>query len=109
MNFQSSLSIPTAMVRRSGSSTTITNGRGGGNTSTGQGGGRLATANRNQLEPSPQELPVKDTDHAIDIASAERELLLVFFFVDFISTLFENYSNDFNENFVMFHSLFNKR
>ncbi|XP_046743905.1 mitogen-activated protein kinase-binding protein 1 isoform X1 [Diprion similis] len=67
----SSASIPTAMVRRSGSAATMTNGRGGANGPAGQGGGRLATANRNQLEPSPQELPVKDTDHAIDIASAE--------------------------------------
>ncbi|XP_025602508.2 uncharacterized protein LOC105683743 isoform X1 [Athalia rosae] len=66
-----SLSVPTAMVRRSGSTTTVTNGRGGANGSLGQGGNRLASANRNQLEPSPHELPVKDTDQAIDIASAE--------------------------------------
>lgn len=63
------------MVRRSGSTTAMTNGRGATNGSAGQGGSRLAPANRNQLEPSPQELPVKDTDHAIDIASAECKLL----------------------------------
>lgn len=33
----------------------------------------MSTANRNQLEPSPHELPVKDTDRAIDVASAECE------------------------------------
>ncbi|KAK2583706.1 hypothetical protein KPH14_009627 [Odynerus spinipes] len=57
-------------VRRSGSSGVITNGRSGGNIM-GQSGARLSVPNRNQLEPSPQELPVKDTDRAIDVASAE--------------------------------------
>ncbi|XP_043289122.1 mitogen-activated protein kinase-binding protein 1 isoform X3 [Venturia canescens] len=64
-----SLSIPGATIRRSGSSTVITNGRTSG--VVGQGTARLSVANRNQLEPSPQELPVKDTDRAIDVASAE--------------------------------------
>ncbi|XP_024944621.1 uncharacterized protein LOC107271231 isoform X2 [Cephus cinctus] len=64
-----SLSIANATIRRSGSSSVITNGRTGG--TTGQGNSRMAVANRNQLEPSPQELPVKDTDRAIDVASAQ--------------------------------------
>lgn len=75
-----SLSIAGATMRRSGSSTVITNGRTGG--VIGQGAARLSVASRNQLEPSPQELPVKDTDRAIDVASAECEYLinqLVFF------------------------------
>ncbi|XP_014476106.1 PREDICTED: uncharacterized protein LOC106745224 isoform X2 [Dinoponera quadriceps] len=71
-----SLSLPGTTVRRSGSSTIITNGRGGGGgggaSAIGQSGsGRMSTASRNQLEPSPHELPVKDTDRAIDVASAE--------------------------------------
>ncbi|XP_043289127.1 mitogen-activated protein kinase-binding protein 1 isoform X8 [Venturia canescens] len=66
-----SLSIPGATIRRSGSSTVITNGRTSG--VVGQGTARLSVANRNQLEPSPQELPVKDTDRAIDVASAELD------------------------------------
>lgn len=37
----------------------------------GQNASRMSTTNRNQLDPSPQELPVKDTDRAIDVASAE--------------------------------------
>jgi len=36
--------------------------------------------NRNQLEPSPQELPVKDTDRVIDVASAEREYFVSSYF-----------------------------
>ena len=66
-----SLSIPGTGMRRSGSSNVI-NGRSGGGI-LGQGNSRLSLANRNQLEPSPQELPVKDTDCAIDVASAERK------------------------------------
>ena len=50
----------------------ITNGRTG---ITGQSTARLSVASRSQLEPSPQELPVKDTDRAIDVAGAECELL----------------------------------
>ncbi|XP_017798430.1 PREDICTED: LOW QUALITY PROTEIN: uncharacterized protein LOC108579411 [Habropoda laboriosa] len=65
-----SLSLPGTAVRRSGSSTVITNGR-NGNSTIGQNASRMSTANRNQLDPSPQELPVKDTDRAIDVASAE--------------------------------------
>nr|XP_050853535.1 mitogen-activated protein kinase-binding protein 1 isoform X9 [Vespula vulgaris] len=65
-----SLCLPGTAVRRSGSSGLITNGRGSGNI-IGQSGARLSVPNRNQLEPSPQELPVKDTDRAIDVASAE--------------------------------------
>ncbi|XP_015602535.1 mitogen-activated protein kinase-binding protein 1 isoform X12 [Cephus cinctus] len=67
-----SLSIANATIRRSGSSSVITNGRTGG--TTGQGNSRMAVANRNQLEPSPQELPVKDTDRAIDVASAQLDM-----------------------------------
>ncbi|EFN81436.1 Mitogen-activated protein kinase-binding protein 1 [Harpegnathos saltator] len=70
-----SLSLPGTTLRRSGSSTIITNGRGSGGSGAsaiGQNGsGRMSTASRNQLEPSPHELPVKDTDRAIDVASAE--------------------------------------
>nr|XP_012217688.1 PREDICTED: mitogen-activated protein kinase-binding protein 1 isoform X2 [Linepithema humile]XP_012217689.1 PREDICTED: mitogen-activated protein kinase-binding protein 1 isoform X2 [Linepithema humile]XP_012217690.1 PREDICTED: mitogen-activated protein kinase-binding protein 1 isoform X2 [Linepithema humile] len=62
-----SLSLPGTTVRRSGSSTVITNGRGGA----GQNGSRMSATNRNQLEPSPHELPVKDTDRSIDVTSAE--------------------------------------
>ncbi|KAG7212590.1 hypothetical protein KM043_012885 [Ampulex compressa] len=65
-----SLSLPGTTVRRSGSTTIITNGRNVGN-AMGQNGSRMSVANRNQLDPSPQELPVKDTDRAIDVASAE--------------------------------------
>ncbi|XP_033193061.1 WD repeat domain 62 isoform X3 [Bombus vancouverensis nearcticus] len=65
-----SLSLPGTTVRRSGSTTIITNGRNGNNTM-GQNASRMSTTNRNQLDPSPQELPVKDTDRAIDVASAE--------------------------------------
>ncbi|XP_043495006.1 mitogen-activated protein kinase-binding protein 1 isoform X7 [Polistes fuscatus] len=64
------LCLPGTGVRRSGSSGVITNGRGNGNIM-GQSSARLSVPNRNQLEPSPQELPVKDTDRAIDVASAE--------------------------------------
>ncbi|XP_078051188.1 WD repeat domain 62 isoform X2 [Augochlora pura] len=64
------LNLPGTTVRRSGSTTVIANGR-NGSSSIGQGAGRLSTANRSQLDPSPQELPVKDTDRAIDVASAE--------------------------------------
>lgn len=56
-------------MRRAGSNTTI-NGRSGYN-QIGQSGNR----NRNQLEPSPQELPVKDTDQTIDVSSKERECI----------------------------------
>lgn len=59
-------------MRRSGSTTIITNGR---SSAIGQNGNRLSTANRNQLEPSPHELPVKDTDRTIDVASAECEYM----------------------------------
>lgn len=54
-------------IRRSGSTTAIANGR--SMSSIAQGGPRLSS--RKQLDPSPQELPVKDTDHAIDVVSAE--------------------------------------
>lgn len=65
-----SLSLPSTTVRRSGSTTIVTNGRGSAS-SLGQNGNKMSTINRNQLEPSPHELPVKDTDRTIDIASAE--------------------------------------
>ncbi|XP_043514267.1 uncharacterized protein LOC122530918 [Frieseomelitta varia] len=65
-----SLSLPGATVRRSGSTTIITNGR-NGNSTIGQSATRMTATSRNQLDPSPQELPVKDTDRAIDVASAE--------------------------------------
>ncbi|XP_011352120.1 uncharacterized protein LOC105287932 isoform X3 [Ooceraea biroi] len=65
-----SLSLPGTTVRRSGSTTIVTNGRSGANM-IGQNGNRMSAMNRNQLEPSPHELPVKDTDRAIDVASAE--------------------------------------
>jgi len=67
------------MVRRSGSASIVTNGRGGANP-VGQNGNRMSAVNRNQLEPSPHELPVKDTDRVIDVASAEREYFVFFFF-----------------------------
>ncbi|XP_066601147.1 mitogen-activated protein kinase-binding protein 1 isoform X2 [Prorops nasuta] len=62
------LSLPNSTVKRSGSSSVITNGRSGPPS---QSGNRMSVTNRSQLEPSPQELPVKDTDRAIDVASAE--------------------------------------
>ncbi|XP_076278563.1 uncharacterized protein LOC143208238 isoform X3 [Lasioglossum baleicum] len=64
------LNLPGTTVRRSGSTTVIANGR-NGSSSIGQSTGRISTTNRSQLDPSPQELPVKDTDRAIDVASAE--------------------------------------
>ncbi|XP_025993877.1 mitogen-activated protein kinase-binding protein 1 isoform X7 [Solenopsis invicta] len=64
-----SFSLPGTTVRRSGS-TIIANGRNNTNM-IGQNGSRISAANRNQLEPSPHELPVKDTDRAIDVASVE--------------------------------------
>ncbi|XP_063985422.1 mitogen-activated protein kinase-binding protein 1 isoform X3 [Diachasmimorpha longicaudata] len=57
--------IPT--IRRSASNATIANGR--AVSSIAQGGPRLSS--RKQLDPSPQELPVKDTDQTIDVASVE--------------------------------------
>lgn len=62
-------------MRRSGSAI-ITNGRSSAST-IGQNGSRISAANRNQLEPSPHELPVKDTDHAIDVASVECEYIKI--------------------------------
>ena len=64
------MSLPGTTVRRSGSTTIITNGR-NGNGTIGQSANRMTATSRNQLDPSPQELPVKDTDRAIDVASAE--------------------------------------
>ncbi|KAL6420992.1 hypothetical protein ACFW04_014036 [Cataglyphis niger] len=64
-----SLSLPSATMRRSGS-TIITNGRGGSSVIE-QNKNKISTTNRNQLEPSPHELPVKDTDRTINVASAE--------------------------------------
>ncbi|XP_050452737.1 mitogen-activated protein kinase-binding protein 1 isoform X3 [Cataglyphis hispanica] len=64
-----SLSLPSATMRRSGS-TIITNGRGGASVIE-QNKNKISTTNRNQLEPSPHELPVKDTDRTINVASAE--------------------------------------
>ncbi|XP_029167192.1 mitogen-activated protein kinase-binding protein 1 isoform X2 [Nylanderia fulva] len=63
-----SLSLPSTTMRRSGS--TIINGRSGANIIE-QNGSKISATNRNQLEPSPHELPVKDTDRTIDVASAE--------------------------------------
>ncbi|XP_072757663.1 WD repeat-containing protein 62 isoform X4 [Anoplolepis gracilipes] len=65
-----SLSLPSTTMRRSGSTIVITNGRGGASVIE-QNGSKISATNRNQLEPSPHELPVKDTDHTIDVASAE--------------------------------------
>ncbi|XP_053971941.1 mitogen-activated protein kinase-binding protein 1 isoform X3 [Hylaeus volcanicus] len=65
------LSLPGTTVRRSGSTTVIANGRNGNGTIGQNASSRISAANRNQLDPSPQELPVKDTDRAIDVASAE--------------------------------------
>lgn len=70
-----SLSLPGTTVRRSGSAI-ITNGRSGIGT-IGQNGSRISATNRNQLEPSPHELPVKDTDRTIDVASVEREYITI--------------------------------
>ncbi|XP_070153994.1 mitogen-activated protein kinase-binding protein 1 isoform X9 [Polyergus mexicanus] len=64
-----SLSLPSATMRRSGS-TIILNGRGSANVIE-QNGSKISATNKNQLEPSPHELPVKDTDRTIDVASAE--------------------------------------
>lgn len=60
-------------MRRSGS-TIITNGRSSANVIE-QNGSKISATNRNQLEPSPHELPVKDTDRTIDVASAECKYL----------------------------------
>lgn len=57
-------------MKRSGSVSVLTNGRSASG-SIGQNINRNLVTNRSQLEPSPQELPVKDTDRAIDVASAE--------------------------------------
>ncbi|KAL6258301.1 hypothetical protein P5V15_010243 [Pogonomyrmex californicus] len=65
--------LPGTMIRKSGSAI-ITNGRSGVNT-IGHNGNRISVANRSQLEPSPHELPVKDTDHAIDVAHVEYHAL----------------------------------
>ncbi|XP_029667644.1 uncharacterized protein LOC115238182 isoform X3 [Formica exsecta] len=64
-----SLSLPSATMRRSGSTIT-SNGRGSASVIE-QNGSKISATNRNQLEPSPHELPVKDTDRTIDVASAE--------------------------------------
>ncbi|XP_018315431.1 mitogen-activated protein kinase-binding protein 1 isoform X4 [Mycetomoellerius zeteki] len=64
-----SLSLPGTTVRRSGSAI-ITNGRSGIST-IGQDGSRISAASKNQLEPSPHELPVKDTDRAIDVTNVK--------------------------------------
>lgn len=68
-----SLSLPSATMRRSGS-TIISNGRGSASVIE-QNGSKISATNRNQLEPSPHELPVKDTDCTIDVASAECEYI----------------------------------
>ncbi|KAF7987924.1 hypothetical protein HCN44_003787 [Aphidius gifuensis] len=60
-----SLNSVVPIIRRSASNTTITNGR----PMSTIGSPRLSS--RNQLDPSPQELPVKDTDRTIDVAGAE--------------------------------------
>ncbi|XP_076663120.1 WD repeat domain 62 [Andrena cerasifolii] len=70
IDHSANLSLPGTTVRRSGSSTVIANGRAGSSV-IGQTASRISATNRNQLDPSPQELPVKDTDRAIDVASAE--------------------------------------
>lgn len=67
-----SLSLPSTTMRRSGSTIIITNGRSGASVIE-QNGSKISATNRNQLEPSPHELPVKDTDRTIDVASAECE------------------------------------
>jgi len=64
-----SLSLPGTTVRRSGSAI-ITNGRSDAS-AIGQDGSRISAASKNQLEPSPHELPVKDTDRAIDVTSVK--------------------------------------
>lgn len=70
-----SLSLPGTTIRRSGSAI-ITNGRNSVGT-IGQNGSRISAASRNQLEPSPHELPVKDTDRAIDVTSVECEYIKI--------------------------------
>ncbi|XP_076618757.1 WD repeat domain 62 isoform X3 [Colletes latitarsis] len=65
------LSLPGTTVRRSCSTTIIANGRNGSGAIGQTTNSRMSASNRNQLDPSPQELPVKDTDRAIDVASAE--------------------------------------
>ncbi|XP_018315432.1 mitogen-activated protein kinase-binding protein 1 isoform X5 [Mycetomoellerius zeteki] len=67
-----SLSLPGTTVRRSGSAI-ITNGRSGIST-IGQDGSRISAASKNQLEPSPHELPVKDTDRAIDVTNVKLDM-----------------------------------
>lgn len=63
-------------IRRSGSNAAIANGR---SVSFSQSSPRLS--NRNQLDPSPQELPVKDTDRSIDITSAECKLFYSYVYI----------------------------
>ncbi|KAL0123434.1 hypothetical protein PUN28_005746 [Cardiocondyla obscurior] len=64
-----SLSLPGTTVRRSGSAI-ITNGRSHSSV-IGQNGNKMSVANKNQLEPSPHDLPVKDTYRAIDVTDVE--------------------------------------
>lgn len=71
---KNSLNSVVPIIRRSASNTTITNGR----PMSTIGSPRLSS--RNQLDPSPQELPVKDTDRTIDVAGAECKYLLSYFF-----------------------------
>jgi len=68
-----SLSLPGSMVRRSGSA--IINSS--DSSTIGKNGSKISAVNRSQLEPSPHELPVKDTDHVIDIANVECEYIKI--------------------------------
>lgn len=56
-------------MKRIGSSYTVNNRPVEGISA--QNNSRFSLTNRNQLEPSPHELPVKDTDCGIDVTSAD--------------------------------------
>jgi len=69
-----SLSLPGTIVRKSGSAAIINSSD---SSMIGKNESRISAANRNQLEPSPHELPVKDTDHVTDIANVECEYIKI--------------------------------
>lgn len=58
-------------MKRTSSSYTVNNRPAEGISA--QNNSRFSLTNRNQLEPSPHELPVKDTDRGTDIISADCE------------------------------------
>ncbi|XP_051175417.1 mitogen-activated protein kinase-binding protein 1 isoform X1 [Leptopilina boulardi] len=59
-------------MKRIGSSYTVNNRPVEGISA--QNNSRFSLTNRNQLEPSPHELPVKDTDCGIDVTSADLDM-----------------------------------